>query len=240
MLLLFVLALLPGLADPQLDDHRPGPWPGFGRLQPQHAALPTRFSGDITFNGRGMQIALHQTVVGRHAHLHGAVRAGTAGHRARRHAVRCRRGHPRTRAVRRAHHPDPPAGAEPGFRRALHGVPARRIDRRRSGPGGPPVLGSRRGRPPHQGVPAGTARATASSRSPPRSIASWSSTSTASTTPGSPHSGPGRRSVLPEPIFELRLAGLGRHGVFAIGFGLRLLARLAWTWNAPLRGVQRR
>ena len=26
--------------------------------------LPTRFTGDITFNGRGMQIALHQTVAG--------------------------------------------------------------------------------------------------------------------------------------------------------------------------------
>ena len=30
------------------------------------------------------------------------------------------------------------------------------------------------------------------------------------------------------------------YGVFAIAFGLRLLARLAWSWNAPLRGVQRR
>lgn len=29
------------------------------------------------------------------------------------------------------------------------------------------------------------------------------------------------------------------YGVFAIGFGLRLLARLAWSWNAPLRGLHR-
>ena len=29
------------------------------------------------------------------------------------------------------------------------------------------------------------------------------------------------------------------YGIFAIGFGLRLLARLAWTWNAPLRSVRK-
>ena len=29
------------------------------------------------------------------------------------------------------------------------------------------------------------------------------------------------------------------YGVCAIGFGLRLLARLAWTWNAPLRGLRK-
>lgn len=29
------------------------------------------------------------------------------------------------------------------------------------------------------------------------------------------------------------------YGVYAIGFGLRLLARLAWTWNAPLRSLRK-
>jgi hypothetical protein len=29
------------------------------------------------------------------------------------------------------------------------------------------------------------------------------------------------------------------YGVFAIGLGLVMLARLAWTWNAPLRNLRR-
>lgn len=29
------------------------------------------------------------------------------------------------------------------------------------------------------------------------------------------------------------------HGVFAIGLGLVMLARLAWTWNSPLRYLRR-
>jgi hypothetical protein len=43
-----------------------GPGHGQGSVAYSHnmPPLPTRFSGDITFNGRGMQIALHQTAVG--------------------------------------------------------------------------------------------------------------------------------------------------------------------------------
>ena len=43
-----------------------GPGHGVGSVAYSHnmPPLPTRFSGDITFNGRGMQIALHQTVAG--------------------------------------------------------------------------------------------------------------------------------------------------------------------------------
>ncbi|MFZ1426614.1 MAG: hypothetical protein WAS21_07600 [Geminicoccaceae bacterium] len=43
-----------------------GPGHGQGSVAYSHnmPPLPTRFSGDITFNGRGMQIALHQTVAG--------------------------------------------------------------------------------------------------------------------------------------------------------------------------------
>jgi hypothetical protein len=29
------------------------------------------------------------------------------------------------------------------------------------------------------------------------------------------------------------------YGIYAIGLGLVMLARLAWTWNAPLRSVRR-
>jgi len=29
------------------------------------------------------------------------------------------------------------------------------------------------------------------------------------------------------------------YGICAIGFGVKELMRLAWTWNAPLRGVRR-
>ena len=43
-----------------------GPGHGLGSVAYSHnmPPLPTRFSGNITFNGRGMQIALHQTVAG--------------------------------------------------------------------------------------------------------------------------------------------------------------------------------
>ena len=43
-----------------------GPGHGLGSVAYSHnmPPVPTRFSGDITFNGRGMQIALHQTVAG--------------------------------------------------------------------------------------------------------------------------------------------------------------------------------
>ena len=43
-----------------------GPGHGLGSVAYSHnmPPLPTRFSGDITFNGRGMQIALHQTAAG--------------------------------------------------------------------------------------------------------------------------------------------------------------------------------
>ncbi len=43
-----------------------GPGHGHGSVAYSHnmPPLPTRFTGDITFNGRGMQIALHQTVAG--------------------------------------------------------------------------------------------------------------------------------------------------------------------------------
>ena len=42
----------------------PGHGPGSVAYSHNMPPLPTRFSGDITFNGRGMQIALHQTVAG--------------------------------------------------------------------------------------------------------------------------------------------------------------------------------
>jgi hypothetical protein len=43
-----------------------GPGHGLGSVAYSHnmPPLPTRFSGDITFHGRGMQIALHQTIAG--------------------------------------------------------------------------------------------------------------------------------------------------------------------------------
>ena len=42
----------------------PGHGPGSVAYSHNMPPLPTRFTGDITFNGRGMQIALHQTVAG--------------------------------------------------------------------------------------------------------------------------------------------------------------------------------
>ena len=42
----------------------PGHGPGSVAYSHNMPPLPTRFSGDITFNGRGMQIALHQTAAG--------------------------------------------------------------------------------------------------------------------------------------------------------------------------------
>ena len=93
-----------------------GPGHGVGSVAYSHnmPPSPTRF-----YRRHHVQRAGHADRTApdgrrRHAHLHGAVRARPAGHRARRHAVRRCRGHPRARAVRRAHHPDPPAGAEPG------------------------------------------------------------------------------------------------------------------------------
>ena len=42
----------------------PGHGPGSVAYSHNMPPLPTRFTGNITFNGRGMQIALHQTVAG--------------------------------------------------------------------------------------------------------------------------------------------------------------------------------
>jgi hypothetical protein len=42
----------------------PGHGPGSVAYSHNMPTLPTKFAGDITFNGRGMQIALHQTVAG--------------------------------------------------------------------------------------------------------------------------------------------------------------------------------
>ena len=134
----------------------PGHGPGSVAYSHNMPPLPTRFSGEITFNGRGMQIALHQTAAGDmriYMALFGPAPPATvlAG-------MLCG-------AAVVTPEPEPSAAriilirlpaTEPSLRCALYGFSARGIDRGRSGLGRPSFLRSRRGRPPHQGVPAGT------------------------------------------------------------------------------------
>ena len=164
-----------------------GPGHGVGSVAYSHnmPPLPTRFSGDITFNGRGMQIALHQTVAGDmriYMALFGPAPPATvlAG-------MLCG-------AAVVTPEPEPsaariilirlPARARPSMRSTRLSSPRSRL--RTIWPWRVCIF-------PIATRSTGASRnicrrghATASSRSPRRNIASWSNTSTASTMPALP------------------------------------------------------
>jgi hypothetical protein len=146
-----------------------GPGHGLNSVAYSHnmPPLPTRFSGDITFNGRGMQIALHQTAAGDmciYMALFGPAPPATvlAGMLCGA-AVVTPEPEPSAARIILIRLPAP----SPAFD-ALYTAfkPEESIAESRST--------CRHG------------HALASSKSPQRNIAGWSSTSTASTTPGSP------------------------------------------------------